>query len=354
MRRPRTDALSGLLAETDAVVLQRIDEAAGLGRPGGLGTTYAEHEYDTLADEQAISWPAEGEAASRAAQIRAASSGDAAKAASFLVDQDKAGVTAARDDYLHAAHTLTPYVRRSPRDHIRYGAGWVLLGLGDTAGVWGAAIWLGEVPLIALGQAVATGFAAVTAGLAGGELQELRQAQRREREPESLSADERRYQRLFVGADKGLGITKIASGISFAVVALVAVAVFALRAGTEGLLAGFTFGGLAAATALGSFISSYVHGDEVADLIATYLRAYLDAQRLLQRLADASGLSGYAGATTEADSISREYDARGQAAHRKVTALKYRMLRRNPQVVGHGEATVDAVIGRRSRLDGAA
>jgi hypothetical protein len=58
----------------------------------------------------------------------------------------------------------------------------------------------------------------------------------------------------------------------------------------------------------------------------------------------------------ESTSIWREHDARGRAAAQKVTALKYRMLRRNPQVVGHGEATTQAggLIGRRARKDGAA
>jgi len=40
----------------------------------------------------------------------------------------------------------------------------------------------------------------------------------------------------------------------------------------------------------------------------------------------------------EATSIEREYGHRGNAAVRKVEACKHRMLRRNPQVVGHGDA----------------
>ena len=249
-----------------------------------------------------------------------------------------------------------PYVRRSPGDAWRYGAGWALLGLGDTAGVWGAAIWLGEVPLIALGQALATGFAAVTAGLAGGELQELRQARARRRDPDSLSEDERQYQRLFLEADAGLSVTKIVAGVALSVVVLVATGVFALRAGTEGLLAGVTFGALAAATALGSFVSSYIHGDEVADLIGSYRKRYDAARRRHRGLARNRDLSRHASAVEESTSIRREHDARGRAAGQKVTALKYRMLRRNPQVVGHGESTteISGVIGRRARKDGAA
>ena len=349
-------ATDALVAEADSISLQRIDEAAGLGRPGGVGVTNAEREFESLASEQEQSWLAEGEAASRTASVRAARYDEAAKAGRFLLADHSDEVTEARQSYQHAAQTLMPYVRRSPADAWRYGTGWALLGLGDTAGVWGAAIWLGEIPLIALGQALATGFAAVTAGLVGGELQELRQARARRRDSDSLSSDERQYQRLFVGADAGLGVTKLVGSISLTIVVLVAIAIFALRAGTEGLLAGVTFGGLAAATALGSFVSSYVHGDEVADLIGSYRKRYDAASRRHRGFARNRDLSQHASAVEESTSISREYDTRGRAASHKVTALKYRMLRRNPQVVGHGEGTTETsgVIGRRSRKDGAA
>jgi hypothetical protein len=349
-------ATDALVAETDSISLQRIDEAAGLGRPGGLGVTNAEREFESIGHEQEESWLAEGEAAARTASVRAARYDEAVIAGRFLLTDHSDEVTSARQSYQHAAQTLMPYVRRSPADAWRYGAGWALLGLGDTAGVWGAAIWLGEIPLIALGQALATGFAAVTAGLAGGELQELRQARARRRDPDSLSPDERQYQRLFVEADAGLGLTKIVGGVSLTVVVLVAIGVFALRAGTEGLLAGVTFGALAAATALGSFVSSYVHGDEVADLIGSYRKRYDAARRRHRGLARNRDLSRHASAVEESTSIWREHDARGRAAAQKVTALKYRMLRRNPQVVGHGEATTQSsgLIGRRARKDGAA
>jgi hypothetical protein len=342
-------ATDALVAETDSISLQRIDEAAGLGRPGGLGVTNAEREFESIGHEQEESWLAEGEAAARTASVRAARYDEAVIAGRFLLTDHSDEVTSARQSYQHAAQTLMPYVRRSPADAWRYGAGWALLGLGDTAGVWGAAIWLGEIPLIALGQALATGFA-------GGELQELRQARARRRDPDSLSPDERQYQRLFVEADAGLGLTKIVGGVSLTVVVLVAIGVFALRAGTEGLLAGVTFGALAAATALGSFVSSYVHGDEVADLIGSYRKRYDAARRRHRGLARNRDLSRHASAVEESTSIWREHDARGRAAAQKVTALKYRMLRRNPQVVGHGEATTQSsgLIGRRARKDGAA
>ena len=352
----KTSATDALVAEADSISLQRIDEAAGLGRPAGLGVTNAEREFDSLGHEQEESWRADGEKASRTALVRAAGYDQAAEAGLFLLKDHSDEVTAARQSYQHAAQTLLPYVRRAPADTCRYVAGYGLLGLGDASAIVNCSVLLGDIPLFAVGQALATGFAAVTAGLVGGELQELRQAQARRRDPDSLSSDELRYQRLFVGADTGLAVTKLVAGISLTIVVPVAIAVFALRTGTEGLLAGVTFGGLAAATALGSFVSSYVHGDEVADLIGNYRKRYHAATRRHRRLGRNRDLSRQARALEKSSSISREYDRRALAASHRVTASKYRMLRRNPQVVGHGEGTTETsgVIGRRSRKDGAA
>ena len=346
--------MDALLAQADAVSLQRIDEAHGVGRPGGLGVTYAEQEFDQLAQEQESSWPAQGELAARSARVRAARAEPAAQAAGFLLEQHQREVSEAADQYQHATRTLQPYLHRSPGDLWRYLITWVVLGLGDTAGVWGAAIWLGEIPAIALGQAVACGFAAVTSGLAGGELGNHRRSQARQRDQESLGEDERRYWPLFAGSKAP---PRLIAALGLAIVVLVAVAVFALRTATEGLLAGMTFGALAAATALGSFVSCYVHADEVADLLAGYRRRHLAAMRRHQRLAGSRALSRAAASTVEADSVLREHEQRGQAASLRVGALKFRMLRRNPQVVGHGsgsEPEVHGLIGRRNRLDGAA
>lgn len=362
MRNPLTkrrapggdDALQDLLQQTDAISLQRIDEARGLERPTELGPTYAEQEFEALAREQEMSWPAEGEAAARAARIRAARRSPAATADAFLLNQHEAEVRGAAEQHLHASQTLRPYVRRSPTDHWRYRLTWLVLGLGDMAGVWGAAIWLGEIPLVALGQAIACGFAAVTAGLAGGELSNHRRAQARHRDQGSLSPDEARYLPLFVGSPAR---PRLAAWLGTGIVVLVAMAVFALRTSTEGLMAGLTFGALAGATALGSFVNCYVHADEVADLLDGYRARYLTAIRRHRRLAGARRIATVAAASAEAASLVREHQERGQAAGLRVGAAKFRMLRRNPQVVGHGSPTgLDAhgLVGRRHRTDGVA
>ena len=138
-------------------------------------------------------------------------------------------------------------------------------------------------------------------------------------------------------------MTKVAAGTAAVVVALITTSIYALRASTEGGLAGIAFGCLAAATALASFISSYIHADEVADLLAHYDRRYRQALRVHRDASAAKPIAAFAAASAEADSITSEYEHRGDAAVHKVEACKHRMLRRNPQVVGHGDATPDVV-----------
>lgn len=337
--QPTVGAVDDLVSMTDSISLQRIDEAAAVGRPAGVGVTHAEREFDALAEEQRASWPAEAEAASRPARLSASRVDPAAKAADLLTIEHQKELDRARDAREHALDTLAPFIRRPRHDNVRYWGGCAVLGLGDTVGVWGAAISLGEIPELALGQALAAGFAAVTAGLVGGEVRTLAQAKSRRRDDDELTDAERRYRRLFEGVESEIPTLKIAAGVAASVVALVAGSIFALRSITEGATAGLVFGGLAAATMLASFISSYVHADEVADLLAHYERQHAVAIRRYRKASEAKALQVSGASTAEVDSIEREYDRRALAAVNKVEACKQRMLRRNPQVVGHGEVT---------------
>ena len=167
----------------------------------------------------------------------------------------------------------------------------------------------------------------------------MAQAKSRRRDADELTDDERRYRRLFEGVELELPTLKIAAGVAASVVASVAGSIFALRAVTEGATAGLVFGGLAAATMLASFISSYIHADEVADLLATFERQYAVAIKRFRKASAAKALQVSGASVAEVASIEREYDRRALAAANKVEACKQRMLRRNPQVVGHGEVT---------------
>jgi len=342
--------------EADLVLLPRLDEVGGHPRPCEVGVTYAEREYHALAEEQGLTWPAEGERAARRYQVAARGLDSAAAATQFLLAESENEVREAHGDYRHAARVLSPYARREPGAKLRYWLCWPILWFGDTAGVWSAAITNGDIPSAAFGQALAAGLAAACAGLVSSELKDIRMARARRRDPESLSADELRYRRLFTGTDDGVGIVKLIGLLSLTVVALLAVGIFALRSGIEGSLSGLTFGLLAAATAIGSGLLSYSAADEAADLLGALGKRARRAEQRHRTLAAASPPQVRAEAQETARSIQAEYQLRGQAAATRVESLAWRVQRRNPQVVGHGDPAGEqsGIIGRRAHRGGVA
>lgn len=337
--------------EADAVSLQRIDEAGALPRPSNVGTSYVEQEYRSLAEEQELSWPAEGERAARPHQVSARGLDPKAGALETLLAAQATEVREARADYQHAVRVLAPYVRREPGAKLRYWICWIVLWLGDTSGVWSAAVTNGDVVFIAFGIALASGLAAASAGLFGAELKYLRMARTRQRDPETLSKDEQRYQRLFAGKDDGLSIVKLIGLLSLTVAVLLAVAIYNLRAAIEGSAAGLTFGLLAAVTAIGSGLLGYASADEIADHIATCAKRVRRADTYYRKLASSSALKKRAQAEEQARSIREEYQLRGQAAGKRLESLAFRILRRNPQVAGHGYPAGEptGIVGRRPR-----
>jgi len=350
------DAIEAWTQDADAVSLPRLDEVGGHPRPSGIGVTYAEQEYHALADEQELTWPAEGEREARPFQVEARGLDRVAAGVELLLSQSETEVRQARADHQHAARVLTPYVRREPGAKLRYWVCWPVLWFGDTAGVWSAAVIHGDVVFIAFGQALAAGLAAACAGLVGSELKDLRMARARQRDLESLLEDELRYRRLFAGGDGGGGIVALVGLLSLMVVALVAVGIFTLRSSIEGSASGLTFGLLAAATAIASGLLGYSAADEVADLLAAMAARVHHAEKRYLKLAAAAPSKVRAEAEEAARSIQAEYGLRGQAAGKRVESLAWRVQRRNPQVLGHGYPVGEqgGVIGRRTRRSGGA
>ncbi|MDQ1039918.1 hypothetical protein QFZ75_006334 [Streptomyces sp. V3I8] len=318
--------------------------------------TYAEQEYSAFADEQELIWPAEGMAAARSSQVRARALDRGAGGLEFLIRQQETEVSQAHADYQHAASVLTPYIRREPWAKLRYWVCWPVLWFGDTAGVWSAAISNGDIPAVAFGQAFASGLAAACAGLVGGELRHIRMAQARQRDVDSLTDDERGYQRLFAATDRGTRLVMLVGFLSLLVVALLSIGVFTLRASVEGSASGLTFGLLAAATAIGSGLLGYSAADEVADLLAAMAKRARLAERRYLKLVTSSTFSSRAKAEETARSLHEEYRLRGLTAAKRVEALSWRVQRNNPQVLGHGFPSGDqgGVIGRRVRRGGGA
>jgi len=340
-RRPAVGGSAHVMTNPAAVVsLQRVDEAAAVTTPEAISAgTWMERGFDELASEQEQLWPAKGEEASRAHAAAALGLGTAAETEQFLLRESASLVTTSKQSYEHCQKTLLPWVHRGPHHNFRYWVGWTVLGLGDAVGVAGAAILLGEEIWIALGQAMATGLAAVTAGSAGHDLKELRLARQRRRDPDKLTDDEKHYRRFFDDTSAGDSLLKVVAWLAGTIVFLVALGVFGLRASIEGSLAGLLFGTLAAATALASFINSYSHADEVADLIAVAQRTFRQAVRRHRRLGRAAPLRRRAHSQEMVSSLTEEHALRGQAAAHHVQAMKYQSLTANPGVVGHGQST---------------
>lgn len=350
------DTADRWMQEADAISLPRLDEVGGHPRPSGIGASYIEQEYRCLSDEQELSWPAKGEHAARPYQTAARGLDEKAAGVETLLAHQETEMREARADYQHATRVLAPYVRREPGAKLRYWFCWMILWFGDTAGVWSTAVTNGDVVYIAFGIALASGLAAACAGLVGAELKYIRMARARQREPESLSKDELRYQRLFVGKDPGLSIVRLVGLSSLTVAVLLAVAIYNLRAGIEGSSSGLTFGLLAATTAIGSGLLSYSAADEIADHLAACAKRVRKADKYYLKLAGSSTLKTRAQADETARSIHQEHQLQARAAGRHMESLSWRAQRRNPQIFGHGlpAGEPSGVIGRRARQNGGA
>ncbi|WP_432948235.1 hypothetical protein ACQPXM_13165 [Kribbella sp. CA-253562] len=354
LRRTPINPLDEATAEADAVILPHIDGAGAVPRPDNVKEFHSEREYHAKAQTQTETYAADGEVAAREATITAASLDSAATAAIGLITGAASSVETARDQLAHALRTLGHLARRDTPAKVRYWLCLILLCLGDTAGILGAAVTLGEIPLVALGQAVATGVAAVTAGQAGGDLKDLRLARIRQRDLEDLTDDEQRYRQFFTGTEAGVSIIKLVGALSAAIVLIISVGIFCLRTSVEGITSGIAFGMLAAATALGSFLANYSYADEIAEYLARTERTYAKAIKAHRKLAADPAIQKRAEALAGAASIKAEHAHRGRAAWWQLHALSQRILRRNPGVAGHGTAAEPVeVIGRRFRGDAA-
>ncbi|WP_415137464.1 hypothetical protein [Microbacterium sp.] len=341
-------------AEAAEVALQRIDEAAAVPRPSSIGSTYLELEREELELEQPEQFTALGIETARPLRAEAAGLALAAEAGRRLLDGHLPILTAAEERLVATTVVLSPHRRRAPKAKRWHYLAKTAFLCGDLAGVASAAIWLGEYPEIAVVMAIAAAAATVTAGLSGAEVRDLRARERRARPLDTLTEQERPFAPLFTAPDTGWPFVKALLWVSGAVASMIAVSVFALRASIEDPLAGAVFGGIAMAVAAASWIESYMYADEAADLIETAEADYARALARHQQLAGASAWRHRETVLAEAESVTAEHDHRGEAARRHLRALRFGVLRRNPQVVGHGPAAEHTAIGQTTRRGGGA
>lgn len=325
-----------------------VDKATAIPRPPTIGDTYGELAWDAHSVAQEHLFKSEAERLARADAACDNALSPYATESGHLIAENRSVVSEARKRAVLTAAALSPWRRRK-------GSSWgyrlraCALCVGEVMGPANAAIIFGDIPTLAILQAVSAGTATITAGLTGAEFKHLHLSAERKRErPEDIADELAPYQHLFDGSGlKARRYATIALASGLTVGLLVASAIFILRAALEGSAAGIAFGSLAIAVTLASFINSYCHADPVSDLIDeahSRYRKELSAHRRLTALP----LILIAGRAKErARSVAAEQHHRGDAASSHLTALSYESLTGSPDVVGHGPAA--PAIGRRIR-----
>lgn len=346
------DPTADRVEEYSNLSLQQVDEAHRVD--GITGPAFhVENELDAFGREQEPLWNAEGILRSRPALIAHSGLKVQAETAEHLSRRHRRLVKRAQRRLERTVAALSPFVRRKQGQKTWFMVRTGLLLLGDVAGQAGAQIYYGEIPELALIQALAAGVAVVTAGLVGGEVKDLRMAGKRKIERANLTKQQEPFAHLFDGNDQGKHIVKALVYTGATVGLLISSGIFALRSTIDGPLSGLIYGALAAGIAAASFISSYIVTDEIADAIDT---AEKDYERTIKRqivLAASAPLKTALEKRAEDESIRQEHEVRGQAALLTYEGLKHRVLRRNPGVVGHSPANApEPVVGRRAREDG--
>jgi len=341
--------------EAEGIMLPVLDAVSAIPAPAAPGQLWHEAEYGKKHDEQEGLWEAEGEAAARTSLISAAGSELAATSDEAILRSHAELLTVALSLYMTALEVLSPYRRRGVHAKLWHYLAKAAFLLGDLAGIATAAIWMGEIPAIAVIMAISAATATVTAGLSGAEVRDVRDRIRRARPREELDEKLLRYAHHFEAPDRGSafvkGIVYVSIGIGF----VIGMAIFGLRASIEGGLSGLVYGGIALTIAAASFLEHYCYTDAIADAIDASKADYERERAVNQTLAASASWRQHAEHEAEAASIQREHTLRGSAAGDHLDALSFAIKRRNPAVAGHGPAASPApAIGQTTRRSGGA
>jgi hypothetical protein len=330
----------------EAVTYPPTDETPAVAMPSTIDRGWHEPEYDKLAAEQKPLHTALGEKIARPFTVLAERWRSRHDTDRHAIDTQQDVVKRAKASLDLHNEALAGHTRREPHAKLMYLLRWALLLLGDIAGIAGAAVLLGEIPYLAVSQAVASAIAAITAGLIGNDIRDARLARRRARDPnetpEHKTPEHKTFAWVYSGADVGEKIVKAMVCAAIVITLLIGVGIFTLRAGVEGSLGGTVFGCLAMAICLASALNSYTYTDEIADLLDHAYSRYERALRKLAKLAKSKAVARYNGAIAEATSIKAEHTQLGIAGAIHYEALKYGISRGNPAVMGHGPTPAPA------------
>lgn len=332
------DLVTELREEADATGIALTESAELVARPATVGTTYREEEWDRRAAEQTASFSAEAAEAARDSEVQAAGLALSAEIDRHVASGQQSVADQAREAHMAAQQALVPYRKRSPKGKYWYAARITALAAGEVAALSGAALMLGETYLNAYAVGAVAGVSAVILGMVGKDLRIQWRQQRRaaihaeDELPEQLVP----YRELFTAPTTGQRLLSGFVGLAGVGFLALAVAVYGLRAVTEGGTVGLLFAALAVLLAAASVGSGWAFGDDVADTLAIYEDDYHRETRRLQRMAASRAVSSAAEHRLRAESIWEEFAHRGEAARLVVEGAKFRLLARNPATVGHG------------------
>lgn len=346
----RANATAALEAKARQDRIVPVREAHSVARPATVPTTYVEQEYDELAIEQLREHAAVGEEEATKPAVGAAGAALVRQVRQDRITINAPLVVASRDRYQHVLERLGPFSKRKNGSRWGYLLCLVLLLLGDVAGLGGAAIAYGEVPALAIMQAISASVATVVAGMIGAEFKYLKMARERRPEDGTLPEELEPYRALLLGPLASRSYVVVASLISLLVAVFIALGIFALRGSVEGHISGMVFGALAIGIACGSWVNSFRYADAVADKIESARQDYQRELRTQQAAVHLWLTSRAERATERARLIRERHRLHGEAAAAKIKALKFEALRQSPDVVGHGIGTGD--IGRKPRSNG--
>lgn len=335
-------------ATADAIGLRGAEATPLVVRPADGSRLWVEDEYDELATEQTALWEAQALSDARQARMRRSGLELRATELNHAIAGSRELLDLARTQYAEASAVLSSYRRRAVGTKRWYQAAKGVIFVGDLAGFATAAIWLGETTFIALTLAASAAAATVVAGLIGTECSDQRRRSLRAQPPEELSPDLAPFAHLFTDGTGGASIMKRVLLLSLMTAAMVSVGIGALRATVDEPLVGVIFAGIAFAVAGGSFLVSYAGADEITDLIDSCQAEYEGRQKRHLELAADPLWRDWAEHGTEATDIQEAASRSGEAATSQVRALKWRILRNNPSVAGHGPSNSE-LAGRTPR-----
>jgi hypothetical protein len=328
------DFTDSIRQEAEDVILKVTDTVDARTRPTEIDEFYVETEYDHRADGQRKLFTALGEEHSSDPQATAAKLAPRAETVGSILESRFEVYKVLLEQRIAAEKALRPFVRRTSGRLIYYGfMGGFLLG--DIAGIGGAQILLGEIPELAIIQAIAAASATVVAGFVGRDLRDIER--HRYRTPNGELPDELKpYAHKLRGRHSGEKVTRLMVVLAAVVAIIIGIAIFALRASVNGPLVGMIYGAIAVAIAGGSALNSWAYTDDVADLLNSHQKVMKEEEADLDRRSKDPDVQAKLAAEQKAQSIKTQYVDLAAAAEEHMWALKEMILRENPHIAGHG------------------